>query len=122
MTSSTLLAIISLVTGFFSSKIWEFFSQFTSSKEKIEIKKLQLEAAHKHYREEVFKEYEQKFESILEELAEAKQELADANQKIAKMMGYFDSMTKIAIMHLGEDKPEVASLFKEFSKKINFAE
>jgi len=33
-------------------------------------------------------------------------------------MAYWDSMTRMAILHLEEDKPEVAKLFKEFQQQI----
>jgi len=118
MTSPLLTALLGAIGGFITPRIWDYLSQLNNSKEKVELKKLQLQAAEKEYRSTVFKEYEEKFEHVLSELSEAKDELSKANEKIAKMMAYWDSMTRMAILHLEEDKPEVAKLFKEFQQQI----
>ena len=114
----TLYTFLGVLAGFIFPKVWDYLAQVTNSKEKIEIKRLKALAAEKDVRASVFKEYEEKFETVLAELSEAKNELSKANEKIAKMMAYWDSMTRMAILHLEEDKPEVAKLFKEFQAQV----
>jgi nitrogen fixation/metabolism regulation signal transduction histidine kinase len=113
-----LVSFLSIIGTLVSSKLYDYLTKRVSSSEKIALKQLDIQKNYEQYKKEVFREYEEKFEAVLSELSDAKNELSKANEKIAKMMAYWDSMTRMAILHLEEDKPEVAKLFKEFQKQV----
>lgn len=119
MNSTLLTAFVTIICTLLGSKLWDYLTKKTSSSEKVALKQLDIQKNYEIYKREVFKEYEDKFEHMLEQLTEARTELSKANEKLAKMMAYWDSMTRMAILHLEDDKPEVAELFKKFQSQVS---
>jgi len=118
MNNETLQIIATVICTLLGSKVFDWASKKVQSSEKIQLRQLEINKAAENYRAAVYQEYEEKFTELLHQLSEAKDELSQANEKLAKLMAYWDSMTKVAIYHLEEDKPEVANIFREFNEKL----
>ncbi len=129
MTVDVLTILTGTATGvigtIFGPKVIDYFSNKNKTKEKISLRKMELESnqvlATKHYYEAIFQELKEKHEQVLQELKETREELNDAkmdlvkaNATMEKAIFYMEQMNTI-ISHTIND-PDILSLIQDLEK------
>lgn len=133
MTADMLTAMAGLATGvlgtIFTPKLIEYFSNKNKTKEKLSLKKMEIEhdqvLATKQYYESIFQELKEKHEQVLLELKETREELNDAkvdlvkaNANMEKAIFYMEQMNTI-ISHTIND-PHILALVQNLEKNSKF--
>jgi hypothetical protein len=120
--TNILLSLVIIIMG--AKSLWQYLTEKNKSKEKVDLKKLDIEQAGRDYTQAVFKEYQEKVESfkteIIEDVHTLKQQNAVLIQKIDRLFGYITAMYNIAKKNISDPKlVEIVDDLHEQAQQIN---